>query len=134
MKDFFTLDMSYSTYHLVFPRIIWSILILIGAVLLLSNLIKRTKEGRLTNFHFRFFTENYDKVKFYGTIVLLVVYAAILERIGFVPASIIFMLLITLLYIGNIRRKSIIISITNSLATTIVVWYVFGQLFDITLP
>lgn len=134
MKDFFTIEMTYSNYHLIFPRIIIGILIAIGAVLLITNLVKRWKEGALTRFRFKFFMDYYDKVKFYGTILLLIMYAVTMTWIGFVPSSILFMILITLLYIGNIHKKSIVVSITNSLATTIVIWYVFGQLFDITLP
>ncbi|UJL45716.1 tripartite tricarboxylate transporter TctB family protein [Virgibacillus sp. NKC19-16] len=133
MTDFFTIELSYSNYHLIFPKIIASILIMIGIVLLVTSLIKKWKAKKL-RFQFKFFSENYDKVKIYGTIILLIVYVLTLEIIGFVPASIIFMVLVTLLYIGNIKKKSITVSITNSLATTIVIWYVFGQLFDITLP
>lgn len=132
VKDFFTIDLSYSNYHLIFPRIIITILIILGVFLLITNLKRIRKE--VGKFQFKFFTENYDKVKFYGTIILLILYGATLEVIGFVPTTIIFMVLITLLYIGNIRKKSIVVSLSNSLATTIVIWYVFGQLFDITLP
>ncbi|SDI39023.1 tripartite tricarboxylate transporter TctB family protein [Alteribacillus bidgolensis] len=134
MSDLLTIELSYNNYHLLFPRIIISILIILGIVLLITNIIKRVKNGNLTSFSFTFFVDNYDKVKLFGTAVLLIVYAGTLEIIGFIPASVLFMFLVTLLYIGNIRKKSIMISVSNSLATTIIVWYVFGQLFDITLP
>ncbi|MFC4557820.1 tripartite tricarboxylate transporter TctB family protein [Virgibacillus kekensis] len=134
MKDFFTLEMTYSTYHLIFPRIIISILITLGIILLITNLYKRLKAGKLSDWQFKFFSKNYDKLKFYGSIALLIVYTLALQWIGFILASIVFMILITLLYIGNVKKKSIIVSITNSLTTTIVVWYIFGRLFDITLP
>ncbi len=134
VSDLLTIELSYNNYHLLFPRIIISILIILGIVLLITNIIKRVKNGNLTSFSFTFFVDNYDKVKLFGTAVLLIVYAGTLEIIGFIPASVLFMFLVTLLYIGNIRKKSIMISVSNSLATTIIVWYVFGQLFDITLP
>ncbi|WP_138418058.1 tripartite tricarboxylate transporter TctB family protein [Aquibacillus sediminis] len=133
VKEFFTIEMSYSTYHLVFPRIIMFILIVMGSFLLIRTLVKKSKD-RENSAPFKFFTNHYDRVKFYGTIILLTTYAAVLQHIGFVLTSIIFMILLTLLFIGNLRKKSILVSITNGLTTTIVVWYVFGQLFDITLP
>lgn len=131
MSDFFTIEMTYSEYHLIFPTIIISLLVVLGVILLITNLLKKRKsEG----FKFQFFTENYDKMKLYGTFVLLVIYGITLDIIGFVPSTIIFVILISLLYIGNVKKKAIMISITNSLATTFVFWYIFGQLFNITLP
>lgn len=113
-----------------------SILIFLGIIIIVTNVIKRVKSGNLKSykFKFKFFVDDLDKGKLFGTAALLIIYAATLERIGFIAASVIFMFLITLLYYGDIRKKSILISISNSLATTIIVWYVFGQLFDITLP
>ncbi|MFD2705232.1 tripartite tricarboxylate transporter TctB family protein [Salibacterium lacus] len=133
MSDFFTIEMSYNTYHIIFPRIILGILIILGLILLAANIKKVAgKEGKRVSF--QFFTENYDKLKLYGTMVLLILYAAVLPRIGFLAASLLFMFAITLLYIGNVKLRSIFISLSNSLATVLIVWYVFGNLFSITLP
>jgi hypothetical protein len=131
MSDFFTIEMTYSEYHLLFPRITISLLIIIGALLLITNLIKKVKAG---DGRFRFFSKNYDKRKLYGTVILLVLYGVTLDILGFILSTVIFVILSTLLYIGNLQKKSLIISITSSIATTFVFWYVFGQLFDITLP
>ncbi|MCF6409580.1 tripartite tricarboxylate transporter TctB family protein [Pseudalkalibacillus salsuginis] len=134
MKDLLTIELKFSEYHTIFPKIMLTILMFLAVLMLLLNIAKRIKEGTLTAFRYQFFIDNYDRLKFYGTIVLLIAYALVLERIGFLPASILFMFLITLLFIGNVRKQSIVVSLANSLATSFVIWYLFGQLFDITLP
>ncbi|WP_408010204.1 tripartite tricarboxylate transporter TctB family protein [Pseudalkalibacillus sp. A8] len=134
MKDLVTVELKFSEYHTIFPKIMLTILIFLAVLMLLLNIVKRIREGTLTALRFQFFVDNYDKLKFYGTLVLLIAYAFMLEPIGFLPASILFMFLISLLFIGNVKKKSIIVSLANSLATSFAIWYLFGQLFDITLP
>ncbi|MGY4691092.1 tripartite tricarboxylate transporter TctB family protein [Salibacterium sp. K-3] len=134
MKDLFTIELQFSENHLIFPRIILTILIVLGVLLVLQTIIQKVKSGRLKKWDFTFFEKNYDKLKFYGTIVLLLAYGLSLEALGFVASSIIFMFLITLLFLGHVKGKAILISLINSVATTIIIWFVFGQMFDITLP
>ncbi|WP_102347742.1 tripartite tricarboxylate transporter TctB family protein [Bacillus sp. Marseille-P3661] len=133
MKDLLTIEMTYSEYHLIFPKIISTILIFLLILIVLTNVRKRIKQGKF-KFQPRFFKEDYDKLKFFGTIVLLIVYVSSLEIIGFLAASILFMFLIMLLFIGNFKRKTIIVSIANSVTTSVVIWYLFGTVFNITLP
>jgi putative tricarboxylic transport membrane protein len=134
LKDFLTLDFKFSESHTVFPKIILSLLIILLVLIVISNVIKRVKAGKLKEFNFKFFVDNYDKLKFYGTIALLLGYGLLLEPIGFLPSSILFIFLIMLLYIGNLKRKAIILSLTNSIITSVVIWFLFGKMFDITLP
>ncbi|WLD93713.1 tripartite tricarboxylate transporter TctB family protein [Alkalihalobacillus sp. AL-G] len=134
MSDFLTLEYKFSESHTVFPKIILSVLIILLILIMLSNVIHRAKAGKLKEFNFKFFIDNYDKYKFYGTIALLLGYGFILEPIGFLPASIPFMFLIMLLYIGNLKKKAIILSLANSIITSVLIWFLFGKLFDITLP
>jgi putative tricarboxylic transport membrane protein len=134
LKELLTIEMKFSEYHSIFPTIILWTLILLGLSMLIPNIIKRIKEGRLTKFNFKFFEKNYDKVKFYGTLVLLLLYVFFLEITGFLATTIIFMFLITILFMGNYRRKALMVSLVNSVTTSLIVWYVFGTIFDITLP
>ncbi|MEW9110147.1 tripartite tricarboxylate transporter TctB family protein [Cytobacillus gottheilii] len=133
MKDLLTIDMTFSEYHLIFPRIVLGILVILLIVLLLTHLAKRLKDRNFT-FKPKFFKEGYDKKKFFGTIILLVSYVFLLEIIGFLASSILFMFLIMLLFIGNMKRKSIIFSVLNSVVTSFAIWYLFGTVFNITLP
>lgn len=134
MKEFLTIDIKYDEYHIIFPRIIIGILVVLVVLMLLKYLIKKWKEGNLTKFKFKFFEENYDKWKFFGTIGLLVVYVTVLEIVGFIASSIIFMFLLTILLRGNFQRNTLVISLINSVTTSVLVWFFFGYLFDITLP
>ncbi|MDZ5782033.1 tripartite tricarboxylate transporter TctB family protein [Marinococcus luteus] len=131
---FFTMNMSFDEYHLIFPRIIISLLIILAVVIVIQKIIKMIRKKEKRSFSFRFFSENYDAMKFYGTLLLLLLYPLALGLIGFLPASILFMFAITVLYAGNFNKKTIIVSISNSLLASIAVWYVFGRLFEITLP
>ncbi len=134
LKGLLTVELKFSEYHTIFPNIMLTILIFLAVLMLFLNVIRRIKERRLREFHFQFFVDNYDKLKFFGTLVLIIAYAFVLESIGFLLATILFMFLISLLFIGDIKKKSIFVSLTNSLSTSLIIWYLFGQLFDITLP
>ncbi|MFC4323530.1 tripartite tricarboxylate transporter TctB family protein [Litchfieldia salsa] len=134
LKDLLTIEMKFSEYHSIFPTIIFWTLIILGLSMLIPNIIKRIKEGRLTSFNIKFFAKNYDKVKFYGTLGLLLAYVFFLEITGFLATTIIFMFLITILFMGDYKRKALIVSLVNSVTTSLIVWYVFGTIFDITLP
>jgi putative tricarboxylic transport membrane protein len=133
LKDLLTLEIKYSEYHLVFPRIILAILILLLVVMLAMNIRKRIQEKNF-KFQLKFFKPNYDKLKFFGTIVLLILYVFALETIGFLAASILFMFIIMLLFYGDFKRKTIIVSIANAVTTSVIIWYLFGTVFNITLP
>lgn len=134
MKEMLTIDIKYDEYHIIFPKIIMGILILLLVLMLIKALIKRLKDGSLTQFKFKFFEENYDKLKFFGTIGLLLAYVFVLEMVGFIASSIVFMFLLTILLRGNFQRNTLVISLVNSVTTSVLVWFFFGYLFDITLP
>lgn len=134
MKDFLTLEITFSESHTVFPKIILTLLIILLALITLNKIRERVKERKGMKFNFKFFTDNYDKLKLYGTLILLAAYGILLEPLGFLLSSILFIFLIMLLYIGNLKRKSILISLSNSLATSFIIWILFGQIFNITLP
>ena len=98
------------------------------------------------------FLENYDKIKFYGTFVLSVLYILFMNIIHFLPASIIFIFLFNILYCGNNEIKICISNIKNgtkqknstlkSLLSSLVIsvlfsttiWFIFGQVLKTTLP
>jgi putative tricarboxylic transport membrane protein len=134
MKELLTIDIKYDEYHIIFPRIIMGILVLLLVLMLINYLIKRVREKDLIKSKFKFFEENFDKLKFFGTIGLIVVYVFFLEIVGFIASSIVFMFLLTILLRGNFQRNTIVISLINSVTTSVLVWFFFGYLFDITLP
>lgn len=127
--------MRYSTSHMFFPKIIIGILAVLAVCLLVQRIMKCRREN--TPFWpagFRFFTPGYDKLKFYGTFVLFVLYILAMEWVGFLAASIVFIFLFNVLFCGTLKPKSLGASALISVVSSLAVWYVFGVLFRITLP
>lgn len=134
MKDLFTMEITYSEYHLIFPKIIQTILIILLLAILVQQVLQRMKNRSSKKLFSKIMEENFDKLKFFGTILLLLGYVFFLEVIGFIAASIIFMFVLTILLRGDVKRNTLIISLVNSVTTSVLVWFFFGYLFDITLP
>jgi hypothetical protein len=130
------------------------ILAILLAIMFLQHVVKCKKEGkpvfRLKGY--RFFVENWDKVRFLGTLILLVAYFPAMELMGFLAASILFVFLFNVLFCGveqlasipvafktrtfwsNPDFKSLLISLIISVVSSVLIWFIFGQVFKITLP
>lgn len=136
--DLFRINVVYSTQHWIFPTIVIGILAILGAVILLAEGRARVKAGKgFFSFDGHFFEENYDKVKFWGTIALLVVYFFLLDKIGFTVCSMLCLFLFNTLFGGMEKlkdKKYILISVVVSVVSTLVISILFGTVFDITLP
>lgn len=132
------INVVYSTQHWIFPTIIIVILAVLGAAIIAAEGVGRVKAGR--GFFVkpgRFFAENYDKVKLWGCIVLMIAYFFLLDKIGFTVCSIIFVFLFNTLFAGPERMKSVKYHVTSliiSLVSVLLVSILFGTVFDITLP
>ncbi len=112
------------------------ILIILAIIIFIQHVIK-SRQANTKLFSLKgkqFFEENYDKVKLFGTIILLFAFIFLLEPLGFVIASIIFMSLFNILYSEKYDKKGLLVSLGLAVAETMTVWFIFGYLFDITLP
>lgn len=136
MADLFKIKIVHSQSHLVFPRIIIGVLIFLLLVIVLQSVIKAKKENKpfINLKNKKFFGENYDKLKFYGTLILFVLYILFMDIIGFLPSSIIFITLFNVLYAATKEKKSIITSIIISTIASVILWFIFGYVFNVTLP
>lgn len=134
LENLLNLEIKFSESHLVGPRIILWVLGITGSWIIISYLMRLKKENKKIKFSKKFFIENYDKFKFYGTLVLLFGYVYSLNLLGFLLATIIFMFVSTLFFFGSFKPKTLLISAISSLVTSFSVWYVFGTIFNITLP
>lgn len=137
-----TVTMNFETSHLYFPKIIIGILILLALAIAVVHLPKKLKEIKGGD-QAGFFVKNYDKVKLYGSIVLIAVYFKAMEVVGalfpntgygFLFSSIVFIFVASTLFLGKPTKREWIILTINSIVTPLFVWYVFGVLFFITLP
>ncbi len=133
MADFFSY--KYSTSHMFFPKIVIAILLVIGIFIIVPGLIKKIKnhEAILPRGK-KFFVEGYDKLKLFGTLILFILYVIALDLVGFLPASIIFVFLFNVLFCGTKEKKSLITSAIISVVSSLTVWFLFGVVFNITLP
>jgi len=136
MVGLLKISFKHSTSHEVFPRIILGILAIFLVILLAQAVIKavQSKKPLIQVSGKHFFIDHYDKLKLFGTFVLLILYALAMPRIGFVISGIIFISLFHLLYAGRKDLKSIAFSIGLSVVETYAIWFVFGQLLEVTLP
>ncbi len=126
----------HSTSHKIFPRIVLAILIILAVIMFIQYILKARKEKtKLFSLKGKqFFEDNYDKVKLFGTIIFLFAFIFLLEPLGFIIASIIFMSLFNILFSGKYSKKDIVISTGIAIIETMSVWFIFGYLFEITLP
>lgn len=128
------IQVVYSTQHWIVPRIVIGILAILLAAIIVSEGYARVKAGG--SFFARpgrFFIEGCDRLKLAGTLVLFAAYIFCLDIIGFTFTSIVFVFLFNCLYAG-FSKKSLLMSAVLSLAGSLIVSFLFGVIFNITLP
>ena len=125
-----------STSHWVMPRIVMGILVVLLVIIGIQRLIHCRKTGtpfiQLKNY--RFFRPGWDKVKLLGGILTFVAYIYLMEFLTFLPASIISIFIVNVLFDNERTKKSMITSGVISVGFSVFIWLIFGVLFRITLP
>lgn len=138
MSNFHTLDIDFNNYHLVFPYAIGAILavllVVMGAKKLIAGAASRSGGASTSRPGFRFFDIGFDWKKLFGALGCTVAYALLLTPLGFLFSSILFMFGISLIFKPSFAPRALIGLAANSILTPLVIWLVFGQMFDITLP
>ena len=128
------INVVYSTEHLIMPTIIAVVLVVLLAAIIITEGMARVKNGK--GFFVkpgRFFREDADYFKLFGTLVLFAGYIFCMDIIGFTVTSIIFVFLFNCLYAG-VSKKALIPSIIISIVAPLLVSIAFGVIFKITLP
>ena len=126
-----------STSHLIFPPIILGILIFLIVVMFIQRIIKCKKNNeKIFDYkNYTFFQKNWDKLKLIGTLVLFVLYIKSMLIFGFLLSSIVFISLFNILFVGiQNNKKSLINSVAISSGFSVGIWFLFGYVFQITLP
>ena len=135
MADLFRIKVVYSTSHLLFPKIVIGLLVILAVIMLIQRFLDTKKNNKpFFNKDFKFFNEDCDKLKLAGSAILLVAYCIAMNFIGFIAGSIIFISLFHILYAEKRTLKRILISIGISTGETLLVWYIFANLLYVTLP
>ena len=141
--------------HLFFPTVIAVICAILFVVVLIQRAIRCKKEGTpFINFKgYHFFIPGYDKVKFWGALILFALYLFFLPKIHFVAAGIIFITLFNILFTNCINlekifgqknhpayempmvnAKDLVISVLVAVIFSVGLWLLFYKGFTITLP
>lgn len=138
MSNFHTLDIEFSQYHLIFPYAIGTLLIVLllamGVKRLTGVLAGRSSDSGASQPRFRFFDVGFDWKKLFGALGSTVVYILVLNQLGFLFSSILFIVGISLIFKPIFTPRALTGVALNAVLTPLTIWLVFGQLFDITLP
>ena len=128
------IDVVYSTEHWIVPVAVMIILAVLLVAMIVTEGRARVKAGgRFFEKPGRFFIENCDHLKLWGSLVLFAGYIGCLNIIGFTVTSMIFVFLFNILYAG-IEKKSLLISIILAVVSSLIISILFGVVFNITLP
>lgn len=139
MGELTRVDIDFATSHLVFPTVIGCVLLVLGlaiAVIHRQNILGATAMWRAT------FIEM-DKPRFLGTLALTIGYFSLMVPIGdmwpntgmgFLICSIPFVLASGLLFMRDRSPRQLVpLAIVAALAPTLV-WWLFSEVFFLTLP
>lgn len=139
MGDLTRVTVDFETSHLIFPALIAIILLVLGLAILVVE--RRAIVG--SGAHWRGIIDRMDKVRFLGTIVLTVIYFLLMVPVGdfwpntglgFLICSIPYVFLIGVLYLHHRGVRDVLpVAITALVAPTLV-WWLFTDLFFLTLP
>ena len=140
VQEFLRQSLKIRNLHLFFPKVIGCICAILLVIIIIQRLIRCIRTGtpfiNLKSYHF--FDEGCDKLKLFGSLALTIGYLIALPVLHFVNASMIFIFLFGVLFDYN-REKgfsfmSVLISAIIAVAGSWLTWYLFFQIFNITLP
>ncbi len=106
-----------------FPRIIAIGLLILGGILLIQNTIIKSEDKEL-----KFFKK--DNMKSYLVMLITLVYLIAMSFVGFVISSIIYLIILMIMYGIENKIKAVI----NSVVIVGIVYVVFNNLLSVPLP
>lgn len=134
-----TIDFAQS--HQYFPNIIITLISVLGLYIAVTNfrpVMRAIRTGR-----YQFFVKNADFFRLLATLALMPAYFWLMDAIGtvlpnmglgFLLASIPFVLAMSLLYCHEKTRRNLIMIVANALIAPTVVWVVLYHLFLVSMP
>lgn len=139
MGDLMKVSINFETSHLIFPTLIGVILLLLGLAILVTHRAAILNSGAMWS---RTLT-GMDKPRFFGTLLLTVVYFLLMVPVGdlwpntglgFLICSIPFVAAISILYMHERDARSLIPVLIVAIAAPTLVWWLFTYVFALTLP
>lgn len=139
MASLTSVTIDFDTSHLIFPTLIAVILGVLGLAIVIRD---RHRIATAGSYWRRTFAEM-DRVRFFGTLILVLLYFSLMLPIGdfrpntgmgFLTCSVVFVFLSGLLFMHDRDLKQIIpLAIVAVVAPTFV-WWLFTYPFFLTLP
>ena len=143
LSSLFKVSIDFDQSHLFFPKIVtWFLLLQLVVIFLVYGIpyIRDVRSGkRVSPFSIRHF----DSFRFFGTIVLTIIYFLSMDYVGayfpntglgFLFTSIVFVFVLSLLYVHGLDRRKMMVLSLNAFISPCVAWFVLARLFNITLP
>ncbi len=130
---------NFDTSHLIFPTLIGCILGLLG----LAIVIRDRRLIAASGTHWRRILGEMDKTRFFGTLALTVIYFSAMVPVGdiwpntgmgFLICSVPLVALSGLLFMRDRTMKKAIPLLIVAVAAPTLVWWLFTDLFFLTLP
>lgn len=139
MQELTQITVDFETSHLVFPRLVAVVLILLGVAVLVT----RRREILASGAYWRGILHEMDKLRFLGTLALTVAYFSLMVPVGqfwpntglgFLLCSIPYVFLIGVLYLHDRQVRQFIPVCLTALLAPALVWWLFTDVFFLTLP
>ena len=143
LSSLFDITIDFDQSHLFFPRIVIALLAVLLLWIVSSNAgrIQAALTGKGNKF--RFFEPNADQFRLLATLILIPLYFVAMDQIGqlipnmgmgFLLSSIPFMFLLSLAYLHQRTYRLIMLIAANTIVAPLFVWFLLGQIFNISLP
>jgi hypothetical protein len=142
LASLFSVTIDFDQSHWYFPRIVIASLIIMLVWIALANLakIKAVLSGEIK---LRFFEPDADFYRLIVTLILIPVYFVAMDQIGqlipnmgmgFLLSSIPFMFIMSFVYLHDRSKRHMIMITANALIMPVFVWFLLGEMFNISLP
>lgn len=141
--EFLRVAIDFDQSHLFFPRIVTWVLIGLAVVTILVRHREFVRNWAGTCRDCAAAARVFDVKRFCLTILLLLVYVVVMDRLSdvwpntglsFLFCSMAFMAAMSLLYVHDPDRKKLVVIGLSSALSPLVAWYVLARLFFLTLP
>lgn len=139
MGDLTRVTVNFEQSHLIFPTLIGVILAILGCCILVTNRRQIAHSGT----YWRDVVGRMDRFRFFGTIVVTVIYFLLMVPVGnlwpntglgFLLCSIPYVFLMGVLFLHHRSMRDVLpVAVTAVVAPTLV-WWLFTYLFFLTLP
>ena len=134
-----SVTIDFETSHLVFPTLIGIVLVILG----LAILVTRRHEIAGAGAYWRDMLGRMDKVRFLGTVALTIGYFLLMVPVGniwpntglgFLLCSVPYVFLTGFLFLHERGPRQIVPVLVTALVAPTLVWWLFTDLFFLTLP